>query len=223
MYWWSTILFCINLICFLFGYEETKFTYKGDMEFSQISPTTIQEREEYRKRDDKTRVDNFQIAVPTAFPGINYSIPLRSYRQRLAFTTPTQSPPSKRVRHTYQPFMILFTIPALVYGALLYGSLLAWFSILATTEATYFSLPPYNFGPIGIDLLQLPAFIGCVLGFLWGGILSDGSIVWFTKRNSGVYEPEMRLYLATLPALLKPVGLFLYGYSTAAVSLQYPK
>jgi hypothetical protein len=44
--------------------------------------------------------------------------------------------------------------------------------------------------------------------------------VWFTKRNNGVYEPEMRLYFAIFPALVGPAGLFLYGYSTAAVS--YP-
>jgi len=78
-------------------------------------------------------------------------------------------------------------------------------------------LPPYNFGDVGIGLLNLPAFIGTLIGFVWGGPLSDWSIVWFTKKNNGIYEPEMRLYLATLPALLGPVGLFLYGYGTAAV------
>jgi hypothetical protein len=82
-------------------------------------------------------------------------------------------------------------------------------------------LPPYNFGDVGIGLLNLPAFIGTLIGFVWGGPLSDWSIVWFTKRNNGIYEPEMRLYLATLPALLGPVGLFLYGYGTAAVRFDF--
>lgn len=50
---------------------------------------------------------------------------------------------------------------------------------------------------------------------------SPGSIVWFTKRNNGMYEPEMRLYLATFPALVGPAGLFLYGYSTAAVGFSF--
>ncbi|KAF4625944.1 hypothetical protein G7Y89_g12217 [Cudoniella acicularis] len=62
----------------------------------------------------------------------------------------------------------------------------------------------------------MPAFIGCILGFIWGGPLSDWSILYFTKRNNGIYEPEMRLYLAIFPALIGPVGLFLYGYGTAA-------
>jgi len=116
--------------------------------------------------------------------------------------------------------MILIALLEILEEAITDSFFSQWFSILATTEATYFSLPPYNFSAIGIDLLQLPAFIGCVLGFLWGGLLSDWSIVWFTKRNGGIYELEMRLYLATLPALLGPIGLFVYGYSTAAVSPQ---
>jgi hypothetical protein len=60
--------------------------------------------------------------------------------------------------------MILFAFPAVAFSALQYGSTLVWFSILATTEATYFAAPPYNFSPVGIGLLNLPPFIGCLFG-----------------------------------------------------------
>jgi hypothetical protein len=101
-----------------------------------------------------------QIAMSIDNQRIDYSIPMRTYRQRLAFTTTTKGSFSLIFRHTYQPFWILFTFPAAAYTALQYGSILAWFSVLATTEATYFPLPPYNFGPIGVGLLNLPAFLG---------------------------------------------------------------
>jgi hypothetical protein len=75
---------------------------------------------------------------------IDYSIPMRTYRQRLALTTTTKGSFGSIFCHTYQPFWILFTFPAAAYTALQYGSILAWFSVLATTEATYFTLPPYK-------------------------------------------------------------------------------
>jgi len=71
---------------------------------------------------------------------------------------------------------------------------------------------------VGIGLLNLAGFIGTVLGSIYGGPLNDWSILFFTRRNNGVYEPEMRLYTVLLPVVVGPAGLFLYGYSLAAVS-----
>jgi hypothetical protein len=59
----------------------------------------------------------------------------------MAFVTETKGPFKKFFCHTYQPFLILFAFPAVLYSALQYGSILAWFSILVTTESTYFSRP----------------------------------------------------------------------------------
>jgi hypothetical protein len=146
---------------------------------------------------------------------------MKSYRQRLAFVTTTPGSFPAFFRHAYQPFVITMTFPAVAFCALSYGASLAWFSILATTEATYFVLEPYNFTSIGVGLLAIPAFIGGVAGALYGGILSDWSIVWFTKRNGGIYEPEMRLYLVIFPAFVGPAGLFLYGYSTSEVDILF--
>lgn len=112
-------------------------------------------------------------ATASTFQGINHSIPMKNYRQRMKWVTETKGPAKKFWCHVYQPFIILFTFPAVAYSALQYGSILAWFSILATTEATYFAAPPYNFSTIGIGLLNLPAFIGSLLGAFWGGLLSD--------------------------------------------------
>jgi MFS family permease len=114
MYWWCTILFGINIVLFVFFYEETKFTYQG----VTAVPTTIQPTTENTKRDDKTRLEISPSSATTAFVGINHSIPMRSYRQRLAFTTPTKSPFSQLLRHTYQPFIILLTFPAVAYTSL---------------------------------------------------------------------------------------------------------
>jgi hypothetical protein len=46
----------------------------------------------------------------------------------------------------------------------------------------------------------------------------DWVIVKLAKRNGGIYEPEMRLSLFFLPGILMPVGVFMYGLTTAEVS-----
>jgi hypothetical protein len=224
MYWWTTILLGINVLLFIFCYEETKYIPRppqGVRFGTTPSPgdtTRTASQASYLETDEKPPVPEAPVPRdPDHFQGIDHSIPMKPLRERLAFTTTTPAPFSKLLVHTYQPFIMLFTIPAILYCALQYGALLAWFSVIVTSEAEFFILAPYNFTETGIGLLCMPAFIGCIVGFFWGGPLSDWSIVFFTRRNKGIYEPEMRLYFALLPAILGPVGLFVYGYSTAAV------
>lgn len=140
-----------------------------------------------------------------------------SYWQRMTRISITPGDFKAFIRHVYQPFFVLATFPAVAYTAILYGSLLSWYSVIAVTQSRFFAVEPYNFSTVGIGLLSLPAFIGCVFGAVYSGPLSDWSIQWFAKRNNNIYEPEMRLYIAILPVLLGPVGLWLYGYSLAKV------
>jgi hypothetical protein len=115
------------------------------------------------------------------------------------------------------PVKVLVSIPAVAYVMVQYSSSLIWFTVVATTQSEYLALPPYNFGTKGIGLLNLPPFIGSIFGCIWGGPVSDWSIKFLARRNEGIYEPEMRLYISLLPGILGPVGLFLYGYSVSEV------
>jgi hypothetical protein len=89
------------------------------------------------QEDDKENLELSQPYSIITFPAdeINHSIPVKSYRLRLAFTTVTKDPFKTFFCHTYQPFVILFTF---LHAALQYGSTLAGFSILET----YFAAPP---------------------------------------------------------------------------------
>lgn len=151
-----------------------------------------------------------EVSVANCIP------PRKTYLQRLAFAAPSSGGWALFFRHSYQPFVLLFTFPAISYCALMYGSLLAWFSVVVNLYSTYFNLPPYNFGPSGIGLLNLPPFIGGLLGSVCGGLLSDRMIVRLSKRNGGVFEPEMRLWLAFPGMVLLPGSLALFGLSMEA-------
>lgn len=46
----------------------------------------------------------------------------------------------------------------------------------------------------------------------------DWLIVRFARRNGGVYDPEMRLWLICVPASAMVSGIFVYGLTIAKVS-----
>jgi MFS family permease len=139
LYWWCTIFLGISTVLFLFFYEETKYIPSDAEARGHVTQHAADDD------NDKTVSAARNASIQSIdIQRIDYSIPMRPWRQRLAFTTITKGSFQTIFCHTYQPFWILFTFPAAAYTALQYGSILAWFSVLATTEATYFTLPPYK-------------------------------------------------------------------------------
>lgn len=77
---------------------------------------------------------------------------------------------------------------------------------------------PWNFGPTQIGCLMLAPFIGLVLGLATGGYVGDKMIVYFSKRNNGIYEPEMRLYAQIVPCIVSTTGFLIFGIYLSDVS-----
>ena len=92
-------------------------------------------------------------------------------------------------------------------------------NILSLTQTTIYPREPYNFSTTGVGNMNISPAIGAVLGSAFGGPLVDKAIVYFAKRNGGVYEPEMRLRLIAFPAIILTAGTWLYGLTAAKVRL----
>lgn len=228
IFWWSAIFVAVNLLLFIFAFEETKFSIHTIAGSGIRTSVTARGTETVNASDSSKRTNPASHGQPKdvsetltepyeAGFGIDDSIPLKSYRQRMALFTTTAGPPGQFMQNIYRPLQVVVTIPAVTYVMVQYSSALVWFAVVATTQSEYLALPPYNFGTTGIGLLNLPPFIGSVLGCVWGGPVSDWSIKFFARRNEGVYEPEMRLYISLVPGVVGPAGLFLYGYSVSKV------
>jgi hypothetical protein len=203
----------------MFAYEETKYTViqvgtparpgsrtKGSEEGATTDEPTAQ-------MHDKSSIS--ATLNRTATRDVDMSIARKTYGERMALVTNTPGTLGEFVRHLYQPLLVLFTLPAVTYTTVQYGGALSWYSVIGTSTATYFPAAPYNFGTMGIGLLNLPPFIGCALSAVFSGPLSDWSIQFLAKRNKGIYEPEMRLYLLIIPTFLVPLGILIYGFSVA--------
>jgi MFS family permease len=214
MWWWCVIFFGVNLVVVAFFFEESKYIAVVN---GQETPPSPQLKATYSHRDtqDKAFTDSKDGDVisrtrSTVVPEIK----LKPYRQRLALITKTDQ---TIVQHFYQPIIVLFSFPAVAYTAITLGCTLSWFAMMTSVAATYMIEPPYNFDAIGIGLMNIPPFIGAFLGFFFGGYLNDRSIIWLSRRNGGIYEPEMRLWLAVPQAIITPAGILMFGIGLAYV------
>lgn len=163
-------------------------------------PTSLQAVEE-------GSLDNVHTVV------IDPSIPKKTYWQKLAITTTTSSGEGHHafLRHMYQPLILLFTIPAITYAALVYGILVGLGDVMSTTMSTFLTEAPYNFSSDQVGLMHLPLVIGVTIGAAIGGPLSDWTIVYLSRRRNGIYDPELRLW-SIIPFLpFVPAGALMFG------------
>ncbi|PSN69809.1 major facilitator superfamily transporter [Corynespora cassiicola Philippines] len=204
IWWWSAIFLGVNLVAAVFLFEETKYTIT-----LAAVPRSGSVTEKFHEKDPE-KVDPETLQRTETSNSLTF--PKRAYRDRLSLFTRTPTP---IFRHMWQPFAILVQFPAVMYTSLMYGSQLAWFSVVSTTASTYLLEEPYSFGVAGIGLMNLAPFVGCVFASVIGGPLTDRYILWRAKRNKGIFEPEMRLHLSLCAIVLCPAGILLYGLSLA--------
>lgn len=222
VWWWIAMFFGVGLLAFVFLYEESKFTAHI---IDGISPTEFhQSSDENEKKESDEGCKDKQVTARATEAGINHeshsplnsicidtTIPRKTYWQRLAPWSSSPGSLHSFLRHSYQPFMILFSIPAVFYMSLLYGAMLAATTVMITTLSSWMAEPPYNFNAAQIGLMSLPPWIGTTLGSLICGPLSDWLILFLAKRNNGIYEPEMRLWVIAAFIPFVPAGLFMFG------------
>lgn len=215
MWWWCVIFFGITLLCVMFLFEESKFV--PVLNGQSVIPATPAHVTELPDDSKAKSAGDSEVATKQVAASRVATIPdikPKTYFERLALITPTDE---SLLPHFWQPIETLFTFPAVTYAAITYGSTLAIFAMLTSLQATYMLLPPYNFDAIGIGLMNVAPFVGAVLGFPVGGYLSDKSILWLSKKNGGIYEPEQRLWLALPTVILGPASILLFGLGLAYV------
>lgn len=221
IWWWCAIFLGVTLLCVVFFFEESKYlpVYNGQRPTTEsrfcpnlADPSTDGEKKTTGgNKCDRDTVTDRIMTTPQFVP--------KTYWQRMALITKTDEP---IWHHFFQPFVVLFSFPAVTYCAVTYGATLAWFAIMTSVQATYLLEPPYNFNAIGIGLMNIAPFVGAVMGFPFGGYLSDKSTMWLANRNNGIYEPEMRLWIALPLAIITPGGILMFGLGLAHVGFIPP-
>ena len=101
---------------------------------------------------------------------------------------------------------ISILIPGLYYMISFgYGTVL----FAATGSSLFAKFYHLNVAQTGL-LLSIPLLIGCLIGELNAGWVTDYMVYRYAKKNDGVRKPETRLD-AIWPALLLPIGVIIDG------------
>ncbi|KAK7956311.1 uncharacterized protein PG986_005533 [Apiospora aurea] len=111
-----------------------------------------------------------------------------------------------------RPLKFLFLCPMIailsLYISFVYGTIYLMYNTVAPVfEGQY----GWSTGVSGLPFLAMG--FGYGIGLVTFSVWSDRVVVSRTKRNGGVYEPEMRLPIMLWYALATPLTFFWYGWS----------
>ena len=114
-----------------------------------------------------------------------------------------------------RPFALILLPPVLwcsLVQSVTIGFIVAVTSNVASAYATAYNMKPYETG-----LCFIAAIIGALVGIFCGGYLGDKTADFFTKRNGGIREPEMRLLSMVPYVILMVIGnvIVAVGYQKA--------
>ncbi|KAF2489810.1 MFS general substrate transporter [Lophium mytilinum] len=107
---------------------------------------------------------------------------------------------------------ILATFPPVLWAGFFAGVSVCWWAAIFTTQSEFFSAPPYLWSGESVGLTNAAALIGSILGTIFAGNISDWWVLGAARRNKGVREPEQRLSLLLVTAIITAGGLNMYGY-----------
>ncbi|OJD19750.1 hypothetical protein AJ78_00249 [Emergomyces pasteurianus Ep9510] len=208
-YQYLILFFSALLIIQLFTMEES--TFRRPPTPSEISGDTgamshfaRQELEIAKIAADVSHGENGNTTNVSAPPAP------KTYWQRMGLYNTSYSDPRPLWLVAMSPFA-LTTYPAVMWAGFIYGVQIMWLSLLNVTQSALFSRPPYNFSVSNVGNINFSSFIGGMLGMFWGGYVSDLCIMFLSRRNKGILEPEFRLWTMLVPAIINTAGILMYG------------
>lgn len=195
-FWIVAMFIGANLLCMFFFMPETKFG--GHRPTLHLSPS----HDDHISPETKDKVQTEERPS---------QVSKKTFLEELKFWT--RGDPNVNLLHIFlRPFLLL-AFPPVVWSCFVYGLALSWNVILGATVAQLFAPPPYGFDSDDQGLFFLSPFIGSLVGVYLSGPGGDWIANFFTKRNEGIREPEMRLPTCFVAAFFTFTGALWFGLS----------
>lgn len=200
IYYVAIALVGATLLLAYFTFPET--SYRRNIELDADGHPVITAHHLDVKSDEKSN-DLTHIETSSA------SIPKKqNYLQRLKIFSGVYTEESFW-RLFVRPFALIL-LPPILWCSLVQSVTIGFIVAVTSNVASAYSTA-YNFLPYQTGLCFFAAIIGALIGVFCGGHLSDMVADFFTKRNGGIREPEMRLPAITISLITTPLALLLYG------------
>ncbi|KAK9431960.1 major facilitator superfamily domain-containing protein [Lipomyces doorenjongii] len=110
-----------------------------------------------------------------------------------------------------RPFALLLH-PAIIWGCLTQGTMIAWTAMIGVVLAAVFMGPPLWYNEVKVGYMYTGAVVGALIGFAVAGVLSDFSAKWLSRRNNNIYEPEFRILLVIPQMICGCIGIWGFGF-----------
>ncbi|KAL1404950.1 hypothetical protein Q8F55_008562 [Vanrija albida] len=210
VFWLSAIQLGVGtFILFLFQ-EETNYN-RGTTELGEQHGGRRSDSEADAGDDEKGDKVERTVSVAAGRPPLEGTPYTFTYKLRLYRETYTTL--STLVAQAYRP-ILLWRYPVVVWSGFLYGSSLVWYNVFNATASMVLT-ENYNFRASMVGLSYLGPTIGACVAAVWSGWAADKFLLWDARRKGGIREPEDRLWLLALNAILLPAGLILWGVGAA--------
>ncbi|OAL45661.1 MFS general substrate transporter [Pyrenochaeta sp. DS3sAY3a] len=211
--WLTAIMGGVNVLLIFFLTPETQ--YPRDLHKAlDVAGVAENNSEVLDTRSDNTASDGPESksetnVVESISPRIMPTIPKKSYWTQLKPWSPVQKDVNL-VGVFVRPWAT-WAYPSVIWAVMSFSIHICAVVVLITLIPVYMGAPPYNFSVGQQGLVFLGPCIGNLIGSLLCGNLNDALARWTSRRNGGVFEPEMRLPVVLFPALLVPTGLLMFG------------
>ena len=195
-----------QLILLFFFVPETAFERDNALEIDQTVDDSIVEKP---AQVHVERADGQERSTRASVP------PKKNFVQSLAIWTGKHSN-ENLLPLTVAPLLVNLNLGAL-WMVVATGLLSSFYVSQSYVAAQIFSFPPYSLSAAGVGYLFVGPFIGALLGSIILALIMDPLILWCTKRNKGIYEPEFRL----IPVVIGVFGgVGLVGYAAVVQAKQ---
>ena len=227
--WHSFGLVAVNFLLVLFLVPETRYDRSTvDLDASFGSSVTSLDEDPASRTDypSSPRSETFSAAVQdlekiTPLPATNTlkasphhpQLPKKPLTQTLTLR-PTLAKDTNLLTLFLRPFPLL-AYPAIILSFLGFAISLAWVVAINILNSFILQAPPYSWSPSINGLINIPGLIGNLIGAFVGGWVVDRYSDWRSRKSEGVFQPETRLHLMVVPALIVPAGCLAFGYGVA--------
>ncbi|KAL3468913.1 major facilitator superfamily domain-containing protein [Aspergillus californicus] len=153
----------------------------------------------------------------------NYAVLLQRHRRRLGnqggvdgveniTDASSSNPAGGLLAGITRPMTIVLGSPILLFLTLYMSFVFGLLYLLFTTITSLFTTQ-YGWSIELAGLAYLGLGIGFIIGIIFVARTSDATVAHLTKRNNGIYKPEMRLASCLIAAPFIPISFFWYGWT----------
>ncbi|KAH6656051.1 major facilitator superfamily protein [Truncatella angustata] len=209
-FWWlNTALLILCVILAVFCFPETRYyrTYKSEeaVVSSDKALTTMEEKKD--PGIPGTNIEDGDLA-----PVMTHVDPWlgRGKPSKLQFKL-FQAYEGSIFRELWVPWY-LHLFPIVEFASFVVSWSASGYLVVNLSQSQAFAAPPYNYSSQTIGLFNLAVLAGAIIGLFTNGPWCDWVADYFTKRNHGIREPEMRL-----PAMIPYILIMIVGSVVTAV------